>query len=282
MTMNGITSRTTINETCAMQIFCVIAWLWAVPVIDSLESYSYGTATRALITSFIPFVAGIIAAVSLPLSVTQKCAKVALGIGCVILALFLVFYIQLFNLSLGYLLVNFCGLFRAIGFLLIGYGLRSLNVFSKPVSFKAGVLASVGFYIIYNLLLWGTHNPHPDWMLAYHLSNIFLAIVRIAIVITLWKTLSADSVTRFFNRFPKMSLLVAGLFWGMILVFPADSYSSLPMKIVMFFAAPILAYVFTVIVRFVFFALSSLLREIFSNKFWWRKSCRWWGNDTQA
>jgi hypothetical protein len=79
-----------------------------------------------------------------------------------------------------------------------------------------------------------------------------------------------------------MSLLVAGLFWGMILVFRADSYSSLPMKIVMLFAAPILAYVFTVIVRFVFFALSSLLREIFSNKFWWRKSCRWWGNDTQA
>lgn len=65
MTMHGITSRTTINETCAMQIFCVIAWLWAVPVIDSLESYSYGVATRALITSFIPFVAGIIAAVSL-------------------------------------------------------------------------------------------------------------------------------------------------------------------------------------------------------------------------
>jgi hypothetical protein len=32
----------------------------------------------------------------------------------------------------------------------------------------------------------------------------------------------------------------------------------------------------------VFFALSSLLREIFSNKFWWRKSCRWWGNDTES
>ena len=35
-------NKTLISETTALQIVSVIAWLWVVPVIDSLDSYSYG------------------------------------------------------------------------------------------------------------------------------------------------------------------------------------------------------------------------------------------------
>jgi hypothetical protein len=280
--MNIIASKPKINETTAMQIACVIAWLWGIPVIDLLESYTYGSATRGLITSFVPFAAGIIAAVSLPGYMSRKYGKAALIIGCALLAIFLVFYTQLWLRPSGYYISRNSGLFRLIGFLFLGYGLRTSGTFSKPLTFKAGVIILFGLYVIYNLFLWGSNNPHPDWMFLYHLSLILFGLVRIAIVITLWKTLSADSVTKFFDKCPKTSLLVAGLFWGMFFVPPADSYSPMWKTVVMFLAAPIFAYALTVIVRFAFFALSYLLKGIFTNRFWWRKSCSWWSDGTEV
>ena len=100
--MNEIASKPKINETTAMQIACVIAWLWGIPVIDLLESYTYGSATIGLITSFVPFAAGIIAAVSLPGYMSRKYGKAALIIGCALLAIFLVFYTQLWLGPSGY------------------------------------------------------------------------------------------------------------------------------------------------------------------------------------
>ena len=57
--MEALNKKSLIPETTALQIVSVISWLWIVPIIDSRDSYSYGMATRALVTSFIPFVLGI-------------------------------------------------------------------------------------------------------------------------------------------------------------------------------------------------------------------------------
>ena len=55
-----------IKETTALQIIAVIAWLWVMPAIDMLESYSYGSATTSLIRFYVPFVLGVILAVISP------------------------------------------------------------------------------------------------------------------------------------------------------------------------------------------------------------------------
>lgn len=275
--METINKKTLILETTALQIVSVIAWLWIVPIIDSLDSYSYGMATRALVTSFIPFALGIIVARNMPKVATLKRGKGALIIGNVILLLFLVFYIPLFP-RLGHWYTWNSGLFRAIGFLLLGFGLNITEIFPQKPTFKTGAAILIGLYISYNLLLWASHNPHPDWMPLYYLVHILLALVRIVIVVALWKTLSADSVMKLCNKFPKCSLFLAGLFWGMFLVVPADSYAPRWFAILMFFLAPVFAYLMTVIVRLSVQMILYIVKGIISNKFWWFNSCCWWTN----
>ena len=80
-------------ETAAIQIVSVFAWLWAVPVIDSLDSYTYGMATRAIIISFIPFVIGVVAAVAFPNFTSPRKSRWALIIGSILLSISLVFYV---------------------------------------------------------------------------------------------------------------------------------------------------------------------------------------------
>ena len=258
-----------------MQIVSVIAWLWVVPVIDSFDSYSYGMATRALITSFIPFVLGIMASVHFPNFATTKRGRQSLIAGSIVLIITLVFYVQIFHYISGWYLRHWA-LFRFVGFALLGYGLKTLKVFPKQISFIKGTLILVLQYIVYNLLLWGSHNPHPDYMFLYNLSHILLALVRIVIIVTLWKTLSADSVTRILEKSPKLSTAIAGLFWGMILVLPADNYSPRWLAIVMLIVAPIIAYIMTVLVRFSVQLVMYIVKGILTNKFWWFESCCWW------
>lgn len=269
--------KTLILETTALQIVSVIAWLWVVPLIDSLDSYSYGMATRALVTSFIPFVLGITASRNLPKIATLKRGRWALILGSVILLLFLVFYIPLFP-RLGHWYTWNSGLFRAIGFLLLGFGLNITEIFPKTPTFKTGAAILIGLYISYNLLLWASHNPHPDWMPLYYLAHILLALVRIVIVVALWKTLSADSVMKLCNKFPKCSLFLAGLFWGMFVVIPTNQYSSIWLLAVMLMLAPIFAYIMTVIVRLSLRVLIYLIKGFIANKYWWFQSCCWWNN----
>ena len=266
-----------ISETTALQIVSVIAWLWVVPMIDSLDSYSYGMATRALITSFIPFVLGVTASVYFPKFATPKRGKLALITGSIILIFTLVFYVQIFHYISGWYLRHWA-LFRFVGFAFLGYGLKTLKVFPKQISFSKGVLILVLQYIVYNLLLWGSHNPHPDYMFLYNLSQNLLALVRIAIIVTLWKTLSADSVTKILGKSPKLSTAIAGLFWGMILVLPADNYSPRWLAVVMLLVAPIIAYIMTVIVRISVQLVMYVVKGILDNKFWWLESCCWWIN----
>ena len=264
-----------ISDTTPLQIICVIAWLWVVPVIDSLGSYSYGMATRALVTSFIPFVIGIIVARNMPKIATLKRGRGTLIIGSLILLLFLVFYIPMFP-RLGHWYTWNSGLFRAIGFLLLGYGLSITGMFHKTLTFKTGLALLIGLYIIYNLLLWGSHNPHPDWMPLYYLAHMLLALVRVAIIVALWKTLSVGSVMELCNKFPKCSLFLAGLFWGMFLVIPANDYAPRWLAILMFFLSPVVAYIMTIIVRIIYQLVIYLIKGLIKNKVWIRESYKWW------
>ena len=273
--MEALNKKSLILETTALQIVCVIGWLWIVPLIDSLDSYSYGLATRAILTSFIAFALGIIVARNMPKVATLKRGRCALVIGIVILLLFLVFWVPLFQ-RLGHWYTRNCALFRAAGFLLLGFGLSVTEIFPKSAKFKIGVSLLIGLYIVYNLLLWGCHNTHPDRMSLYYLAHILLALIRVAIIVTLWNTLSADSVTGLCNKFPKSSSFLAGLFWGMILVIPADVYAPRWLAIVMFFLAPVFAYIMTVIVRLSIQLISYIVKGVISNKFWWFESCCWW------
>ena len=273
--METTNEKSLILETTALQIVCVIGWLWIVPIIDSLDSYSYGMATRAILTSFIAFALGIIVARNMPKVATLPRGRGALIIGSIILLLFLVFWVPLFPI-LGYWYTRPCVLFRAIGFLLFGFGLSVTEIFPKPPRFKTGVSLLIGLYIVYNLLIWGSHNTHPDWISLYYVANILLALIRVAIIVTLWKTLSADSVTELCNKFPKRSSFLAGLFWGMILVIPADDYAPRWLAIFMFLLAPVFAYIMTVIVRLSIQLIYYIVKGLISNKFWWFKSCCWW------
>ena len=273
--MEALNKKSLIPETTAIQIVSVISWLWIVPIIDSLDSYSYGLATRAILTSFIAFALGIIVARNMPKVVTLKCGRGALIIGSILLLLFLVFWVPLFQ-RLGYWYTRHCALFRAVGFLLFGFGLSVTEIFPKAAKFKTGVSLLIILYIVYNLLIWGSHNTHPDWMSLYYVALILLALIRVAIIVTLWKTLSADSVTELCNKYPKSSSFLAGLFWGMILVIPADHYAPRWLAILMFFLAPVFAYIMTVIVRLSIQLISHVVKGIISNKFWWFESCCWW------
>ena len=274
--METTNEKSLILETTALQIVCVIGWLWIVPLIDSLDSYSYGMATRALIISFIPFVIGVIAAVAFPNFTTRRRSQSALIMGCIILAITLVFYVIIYQeLYLGWWLLRHFGFLRALGFALIGYSLQTISP-GKQLTFKTGLMILIVLYIIYNLLIWGMNNVPCHYMPLYRLANIAYALVRIAIVLVLWKTLSADSVTLFLSKFPQISLLVAGLFWGMFLVMPANTYSPRWLAILMLFMAPVVAYIMTVIVRFSVRLAMYVVKGVLANRFWWLKSCCWW------
>lgn len=273
--METTNEKSLMLETTALQIVCVIGWLWIVPIIDSLDSYSYGMATRAILTSFIAFALGIIVARNMPKVATLQRGRGALIIGSIILLLFLVFWVPLFPI-LGYWYTRPCALFRAIGFLLFGFGLSVTEIFPKAPKFITGVSLLIGLYIVYNLLIWGSHNTHPDWMSLYYIAHILLALVRVAIIVALWKTLLAGSVIELCNKFPKCSLFLAGLFWGMFLVIPADDYAPRSLAILMFFLAPVFAYIMTVIVRLSIQLIYYIVKGLISNKFWWFKSCCWW------
>ena len=263
-----------LSNVTALLIVSVIAWLWVVPVIDSLDSYTYGMATRALIVSFIPFVIGVVTAVAFPSFTTCRRGLSSLILGSILLAISLVFYMFIYQ-HVSFWIVRHLAIFRMLGFALLGYGLQAID-FGKPRMFKVGLAVLIVLYIIYNLLIWGMNNVPCQYMPLYHLANIAYALVRIAIVITLWETLSADSVTSFLSRIPRFSLLIAGLFWGMFLVIPADRYSPRWLAILMLFLAPLFAYIYSVLIRFAVKLLRGLFKGIISNRGWWKDVCCWW------
>ena len=263
-------------ETAAIQIVSVFAWLWAVPVIDSLDSYTYGMATRAIIISFIPFVIGVVAASAFPNFISPIKSRWALIIGCLLLTISLVFYVIIHQeIYIGWWFYRSIALLRIFGFTLLGYGLQAMYS-NQKWTFKAGLAMLIILYTSYNLLIWGMNNVPCQYMPLYRLANIAYALVRIAIVVALWKTLSANSVTNLISRFPKCSILVAGLFWGMFLVIPADRYSPRWLAILMLCLAPLLAYINTVLIRFSVKLIGWVFKGIVSNRGWWKEICLLW------
>ena len=273
--MYSLTSKSKINETTAMKIICVIAWLWCVPVIDSLDSYSYGLATRALLTSFMYLTLGVVISINLPSRYNDKCGKPALVIGSILLLFSLILFAPL---RVWWWIRSICnvGLVRLLGFILLGYGMRSMGFTIKIKSFWRGLLWLILLYVAYNLLIYCGHNIDPEMRALWIGRDVVYALIRILIVVMLWQTLSTDCIKKFLNKRSKISLLVAGLFWGMILVIPADHYSPRWLAIIMLVIAPVVAYIMTVIVRLSFLALSYLIKGILRNKFWWFESCCWW------
>ena len=269
-------TNTSLGETAAIQIASVFAWLWAVPVIDSLDSYTYGMATRAIIISFISFVIGIVAASAFPNFTSPRKSRWALIIGCILLSISLVFYVIIHQeIYVGWWFYRSIALLRILGFTLLGYGLQ-VTYSGKQTTFKVGMAVLIALYIIYNLLIWGMNNVACQYMSLYRLANIAYALVRIAIVIALWKTLSADSVKKFLSRFPKCSLLIAGLFWGMFLVIPANRYSPKWLAMLMLIFAPAFAYVYSVVIRFAVNVIKYLVKGLISEKLWSKDVCCWW------
>lgn len=268
--------NTGITDVTASLIVSVIAWLWVLPVIDSLDSYTYGMATRAIIISFIPFVIGVVAAVAFPNFTSHRKSRWALIIGCILLLITVVFYVIIYQeLFLGRWFIDSIAFLRILGFALMGYAMQTITT-DKALTFKAGLAILIILYTIYNLLIWGMNNVPCQYMPMYRLANIAYGLVRIAIVVALWKTLSADSVTNLISRFPKCSILVAGLFWGMFLVLPADRYSPRWLAILMLCLAPLLAYINTVLIRFSVKLIGWVFKGIVSNRGWWKEVCLWW------
>lgn len=267
-------------RTAAIQIVSVVAWLWVIPIIDSLNSYTYGTATNWLIISFILFVMGVIAAVNFPNFTTNRISKSVLITGSVLLAITLVFY-HILNreVYIGWRLSGFIPFLRMLGFAMLGYGLQGTSD-GKKLSFKVGLSVVVVLYIIYNLLQWGLNNQQSYHIFLSDLVDILYALLRVMIVVVLWKTLSADSVTCFLSRVPKCSLLVAGLFWGMFFVIPANKYLQRWLAILMLILAPVFAYICSVVVRFAIKLIAYLIRGLISEKFWWKEVCCWWKKGT--
>ena len=275
-----LNKRNSSLETAAIQIVSVFAWLWAVPVIDSLDSYTYGMATRAIIISFISFVIGVVAASAFPNFTSPIKSRWALIIGCILLSISLVFYVIIHQeIYIGWWFYRSIALLRILGFTLLGYGLQAMYS-NQKWTFKAGLAILIILYTIYNLLIWGMNNVPCQYMSLYRLANIAYGLVRIAIVVALWKTLTADSVTKFLGRIPKCSLLVAGLFWGMFLVLPADRYSPRWLAIVMLILAPAFAYVYSVVIRFAVRVIRYLIKGLISEKCWWKDVCCWWRQES--
>lgn len=265
--------RERLLETAAIQIVAVFAWLWIVPVIDSFDSYSYGTATRGVILSLIPFVIGVIAAVNFSNSTNNNLSRYAIIVGCILLLTCLVFYIPLYK-EITWTLVRYCRYLRLLGFAFLGYGLQAASS-RRQISFKCGVIILIALYLIYNLLIWGMNNLSSIYMPLYNLANMAHALVRLALVVFLWKTLSVDSVKTLMAKFSKISLLIAGLFWGMFFVIPANQYAPKWLAILMTLLAPIVAYVFSVIIRFTIKVIK-LLVKVLSNRSWWKDVYLWW------
>ena len=272
--------NTGISDVTASLIVSVIAWLWVLPVIDSLDSYTYGMATRAIIISFIPFVIGVVAAVAFPNFTSPRKSRWALIIGCILLSITVVFYVIIYQeLFLGWWFIDSIAFLRILGFALMGYAMQTITT-DKALTFKAGLAILIILYTIYNLLIWGMNNVPCQYMPMYRLANIAYGLVRIAIVVALWKTLSADSVTDFLRRIPKVSVFVAGLFWGMFLVLPADRYSPKWLAIMMLILAPAFAYVCSAVIRFTVKVIIYLIKGLISEKFWWKDVCCWWRQES--
>ena len=101
-------------------------------------------------------------------------------------------------------------------------------------------------------------------------------IFQISIAIQLWRGMAMDCVRQAFERIPKLSKCVAGLFWGMFLVVPAGRCSEFYEDVIMLLLAPVIAYVMTVVLRAIYTTVRNLIRLAQSEQADWTNIFCWW------
>lgn len=261
-----------INEITVSQAAAVIVWLWAAPFLDELDPFGFASAAAALLKVFVFYMVGVCLAAWLPWRNKRLLSSPALLVSCILLATG--YFIPYRSVPTGYLFL--LPLFRAVGALILGFALKIKDASIRPKSFTRGVLSLILLYTLYNLVLDAFRFTPVDMKFIWIAHNILYVLLRVFIAIYLWSLLRMDEVRRVFERLPKLTLFVAGLLWGSFIVIPADRYNDGIDMIIMMLAAPVLAYVYTVLIRLAVRIAVNLMRCIRSKKMIWKGILKWW------
>lgn len=263
-----------LKETTALQAISVIAWLWAKPAADALDSYGFWSSTASLIKVVVLFVAGVVISSYFPSKYGKKVAIPVLIASIFLLISYVFFYdLYLHNIWRSRFLV---GLLTILGMPLLGFSLGALKISWRPKSFVVAVCVLILFYVAY----WGEFSlcryiPIEAKSL-WNLYSLMTYVIQIAIAIQFWRTMSMECVRQSIERIPKLTKFVAGLFWGMFLVFPADRYSPAYEAIIMLLLSPLFAYIFTVLLRAIYTLMQNLVRLARSERPDWKNIICWW------
>lgn len=246
-----------IKETTALQVIVAAVWLWLIPAVNLLDSDTYGGATIALMRCFIAFALGVVLAARLPERIVGKTGTALLWVAVVLLLL-----TCSTNMNIRPLFHRNALLIKYIGFILLGYGLRAGKVSYRPKSFVQGLLWLVLLYVAYNLLVFLRLNLDPTMVLVWFQFDVVRLAVEVAIVFVAWKTISLDSVTRFLGKAPRLFAVAAGLVWGMFFLVPAHFYEGQWLCVLMFFLAPVFAFINTIVLLFLAKLVVTLYQRI--------------------
>lgn len=273
-----------LKELTALQAITVVAWLWAKPVADSLDLYGFGDSMALLIKYVVYLLAGVVVATYVPSKTQGKFAVPALGAGVLLIISYL-FFDELYR---DY--IHQCrwlvGLIGILGFPLLGLGMGCMRISWKPKSFACAVCMLIAFLALYlghqyagrfisievlSHIETGIHEMvlTKSYLLLYY-------ILQISIAIQLWRVMTMDCVIQMFERIPKLTKCVAGLFWGMFLVVPAGRCSEFYEDVIMLLLAPVVAYVMTVLLRAIYTVIRNLVRCSRPDKSDWKSILCWW------
>lgn len=266
-----------IDHVTIIKVLSVIIWLWIIPVVDAFDNLSYGLATSALLKNIVFCAAGVVIASYFSNEIRRRMSVYILVLGVMML---IVGYPCYNYLTGGHYCHRVIAVFRFLGILCMGFGLEARDCFIKPKSTLKGVSVLLSLIILYYLIMYLTRYIPSDSNAFLTVQSVVFGILRVGISVFVWKLASIDCIMHLFKRVPKISLFVAGLFWGMILVVPADNFAPRWLSILMLSLAPVFAYIITVIVRLSVQLISYVMKGIIANKFWWFESCCWWINKT--
>lgn len=268
--------KTSIKESVAIQIVAVVGWLWMKPCIYALESYTYGAATVRLLDYFVFAVIGIILGRWLCCREIYRFSRPAFITGAVLFIFWVlcnrnILYNGLFGFRFAYITI-----IPYIGTMLMALGLTSIKRDIPEIPLGKGLLWSVVLYAFYNVLVFlNYHVPREQWLLV-KLFDLAYYGVRLSLLFVMWRTLESIAVRSFLSKIPKLSLCIAGLFWGMFFVMPADIFHPTWRAICMFLASPLIAYIYSVLVRFAVELLSGFVKRTKSQELDWRSVICWW------
>lgn len=273
-----------LTKTTALQAIAVVAWLWVKPAINPSGFYGSGYTTAYLIKSVVCFIVGLVVATYVPPKVGRKLAVPALVAGA-LLAVSYLFSDELYRPHI-FEYRWLVGIIIKLGLPLIGFGLGAMRISWKPRSFawSLGVLLALyamylgneylSRYIPIDEYYYGEGEVHILVIMKVYL--LILYVLQVFIGIQLWRLMSLDCVIQAFEKIPKLTNCVAGLFWGMFLVPPAGGCSEFYEDVIMLLLAPVIAYIITVLLRAIYTAICNLIRFARSEQADWKNIFCWW------